>query len=147
MCEYDHCRKISLPIVAMWLQIFYWCLDHFDSTFFSLKILKTKFEIVSKRPRKSNFLPADCATILQLAEENLSVTRDKFTNVLTNQKNSWDLEKIVNQVNSLCEIFWYLAGERLVIFSFLHLEFFYINQWWLTIIPLIMVFVINFIWI
>ena len=39
-----------------------------------------------KRPRKANFSPAECTTILNMAEENLSIIRDKFSNVLTNQK-------------------------------------------------------------
>lgn len=54
-----------------------------------------------KRPRKANVSPAECTTILNMAEENLSIIRDKFSNVLTNEKKAEVWKKIVQQVNSL----------------------------------------------
>ena len=62
----------------------------------------SEIEIVNtvKRPRKANFSPAECTTILNMAEENLSIIRDKFSNVLTNQKKAEVWKRIVQQVNS-----------------------------------------------
>jgi hypothetical protein len=40
----------------------------------------------SKRARKSNFSSAECALILQLAEENLEIIREKFSSTITNKR-------------------------------------------------------------
>ena len=53
-----------------------------------------------KRPRKPNFSTAECATILELAEENIDIIREKFSNVLTNQKKAEVWRKIVSKVNA-----------------------------------------------
>ena len=63
--------------------------------------MMSEIQIVNtvKRPRKPNFSPAECTTILNMAEENLSIIRDKFSNVLTNQKKTEVWKRITNQVN------------------------------------------------
>ena len=49
-----------------------------------------------KRPRKPNFSTAECATILEMAEENIDIVREKFSNVVTNQKKAevWRVSKV-----------------------------------------------------
>ena len=42
--------------------------------------------MAGKRPRKANFSPAECQLILQCAEDNLEVLREKFSNNLTNKR-------------------------------------------------------------
>ena len=55
----------------------------------------------AKRPRKPNFSPSECTLILQLAEQNLEVIRDKFSNVLTNKKKAEVWKSITDKVNAL----------------------------------------------
>lgn len=54
-----------------------------------------------KRPRKPNFSPAECTTILKMAEENLTVIREKFSNTITNQRKKEVWKTIADKVNSL----------------------------------------------
>ena len=53
-----------------------------------------------KRPRKQNFSTAECATVLEMAEENIHIIREKFSNVFTNQKKAEVWRKIVSKVNA-----------------------------------------------
>ena len=53
-----------------------------------------------KRPRKPNFSTAECTTILEMAEENIDIIREKFSNVLTNQKKAEVWRNIVSKVNA-----------------------------------------------
>ena len=53
-----------------------------------------------KRPRKPNFPTAECTTILEMAEENIDIIREKFSNVLTNQKKAEVWRNIVSKVNA-----------------------------------------------
>ena len=55
----------------------------------------SEIQIVNTVKRARN-----CTTILNMAEENLSIIRDTFSNVLTNQKKAEVWKKIVQQVNS-----------------------------------------------
>ena len=52
----------------------------------------------AKRARKPNFAPSESTLILQLAEENLEIIRDKFSNVLTNQKKAAVWKAITDKV-------------------------------------------------
>ena len=58
-------------------------------------------EAKAKRPRKSNFSAAECALILQLAEDNLDTIRDKFSSTLTNKKKQKVWQMISERVNAL----------------------------------------------
>ena len=40
----------------------------------------------AKRPRKSNFTPAECAVIFEEAEENLSIPKSKFSSTLSSYR-------------------------------------------------------------
>jgi hypothetical protein len=55
----------------------------------------------AKRPRKPNFSPSESILILQMAEGNLDVIRDKFSNVLTNKKKAEVWQSIRDKVNAL----------------------------------------------
>ena len=55
----------------------------------------------SKRARKPNFSSAECALILQLAEENIEIIREKFSSTLTNQRKKALWQNISEKVNSL----------------------------------------------
>ena len=63
-----------------------------------LNFLKMASAENAKRARKPNFSPAETSLLLELAEQNLETVRDKFSNVITNQKKAavWQLsaEKI-----------------------------------------------------
>ena len=54
-----------------------------------------------KRARKANFSSAECSLILQLAEENLEVIREKFSSTLTNKKKQAVWQSISDRVNAL----------------------------------------------
>ena len=54
-----------------------------------------------KRARKPNFSASECNMILKLAEENLAVIREKFSNVLTNKKKNEVWQSICDKVNAL----------------------------------------------
>ena len=62
----------------------------------------SEVEIVSavKRARKPNFSPAECTTILCMAEENLSIIRDKFSNTITNKRKAEVWENITDSINA-----------------------------------------------
>ena len=51
--------------------------------------------MAGKRPRKANFFPAECQLILQWAEDNLEVLREKFSNNLTNKRKKGVLRPFV----------------------------------------------------
>ena len=55
----------------------------------------------AKRPCEPNFSPSECTLILQLAEQNLEVIQDKFSNVLNNKKNADVWKSITDKVNAL----------------------------------------------
>ena len=55
----------------------------------------------NKRARKPNFSSAKCALILQLAEENISVIREKFSTNITNKRKNEVWETICERVNAL----------------------------------------------
>ena len=55
----------------------------------------------SKRARKPNFSSAECALILQLAEENIEIIREKFSSTLTNQRKKALWQNNSEKVNSL----------------------------------------------
>ena len=55
----------------------------------------------TKRARKPNYSAAECSLILQLAEENIEVLREKFSNNLTNKKKNLMWQSITNRVNAL----------------------------------------------
>ena len=57
--------------------------------------------VVSKRPRKSNFSPAECTLLLELAEQNLSVIREKFSNSLNNKMKADVWKSITDKVNAI----------------------------------------------
>ena len=54
-----------------------------------------------KRARKPNFSSAECTLILQLAEENLDLLREKFSSTISNKKKNLCWENIGEKVNSL----------------------------------------------
>ena len=53
-----------------------------------------------KCPRKPNFSTAECTTILEIAEENIDIIREKFSSVLTNKKKAEVWRNIVSKVNA-----------------------------------------------
>ena len=55
----------------------------------------------AKRARKPNFTAAECALILETAEENMSIIRSKFSNTVTNQNKTKVWEEITTRVYSL----------------------------------------------
>jgi hypothetical protein len=55
----------------------------------------------SKRARKSNFPSAECAFILQLAEENLEIIREKFSSTITNKRKHAVWQNICEKINAL----------------------------------------------
>ena len=57
--------------------------------------------LTPKRARKPNFTAAKCVIIMQAAEENLDVIKNKFSNTLTNQNKLKVRETITERVNSL----------------------------------------------
>lgn len=54
-----------------------------------------------KRARKANFSAAECTLILEMAEENLEIIREKFSSVNTNRRKTDVWQSIANKVNSL----------------------------------------------
>ncbi len=60
---------------------------------------KTKMD--SKRARKPNFSSAECALILQLAEENIETIREKFSSTITNKRKHAVWQNICERVNAL----------------------------------------------
>lgn len=54
-----------------------------------------------RNPRKPNFSAAECALVLQLAEENIDIIRDKFSSTLTNKKKNEMWQAICDRVNAL----------------------------------------------
>jgi hypothetical protein len=56
---------------------------------------------VNKRPRKSNFSPAECTLLLELAEGNLCVIREKFSNTLNNKMKANVWKSITDKVNAI----------------------------------------------
>lgn len=57
--------------------------------------------MAGKRPRKANFSPAECQLILQCAEDNLEVLREKFSNNLNIKRKKGVWRSICDRVNSL----------------------------------------------
>ena len=55
----------------------------------------------AKRARKANFTPAECAIILEAAEQNLNVIKSKFSSTLTNKNKTKVWEEITDKVNAL----------------------------------------------
>ena len=55
----------------------------------------------AKRARKPNFSAAECALILQLAEENINIIRDKFSTTVSNKKKNETWQRICDRVNAL----------------------------------------------
>lgn len=55
----------------------------------------------AKRSRKPNFSPSECTLILQAAEDNLAVIRNKFSSVLTNKKKAEVWQMMTEKVNAL----------------------------------------------
>ena len=55
----------------------------------------------SKRVRKSNFSAAECALILELAEQNVDTIRAKFSSTLTNKRKHEVWQTICERVNAL----------------------------------------------
>ena len=53
---------------------------------------------VIKRPRKSNFSPAECTLLLELAEEKLSVIHEKFSNMLNNKMKANIWKSIMDKI-------------------------------------------------
>ena len=54
-----------------------------------------------KGARKPNFSAAECTVIIQMAEENLTVIREKFSNTISNKMKAEVWQTICNKVNSL----------------------------------------------
>ena len=54
-----------------------------------------------KRARKPNFSSAECALILQLAEENIETIREKFSSTITNKRKHAVWQNICERVNAL----------------------------------------------
>lgn len=54
-----------------------------------------------KRNRKANFTAAECTLLLEEAEKNLDIIKNKFSTVLTNKKKNEVWEKISRKVNAL----------------------------------------------
>ena len=55
----------------------------------------------TKRVRKPNFSAAECALILDLAEQNIETIREKFSLTLTNKKKNEVWQMISNRVNAI----------------------------------------------
>ena len=55
----------------------------------------------AKRPRKPNFMPAECEVIFEEGEENLSIIKSKFSSTLSNKNKSRVWEEITSKVNAL----------------------------------------------
>ena len=55
----------------------------------------------SKRARKPNYSSAECALILQLAEENIETIREKFSSTVTNKRKHAVWQDICERVNAL----------------------------------------------
>jgi hypothetical protein len=55
----------------------------------------------SKRARKPNFSSAECALILQLAEENIEIIREKFSSTITNKRKHAVWQNICEKINAL----------------------------------------------
>ena len=55
----------------------------------------------SKRARKPNFSSAECALILQLAEENIEIIREKFSSTITNKRKHAVRQNICEKINAL----------------------------------------------
>ena len=56
---------------------------------------------LNKRVRKPNFSSTECTLILQLAEENLDIIREKFSSTVTNKRKQAVWESICVKVNAL----------------------------------------------
>ena len=50
---------------------------------------------------ESNFSPAECTLLLELAEKNLSVIREKFSNTLNNKMKANVWKSITDKVNAI----------------------------------------------
>ena len=55
----------------------------------------------NKRVRKPNFSSTECTLILELAEENLEIIREKFSSTITNKRKQAVWESICGKVNAL----------------------------------------------
>ncbi|XP_022808767.1 t-SNARE domain-containing protein 1-like [Stylophora pistillata] len=55
----------------------------------------------AKRARKPNFTPAECAVILEEAEENINIIKSKFSSTLCNKNKTRIWEEITEKVNAL----------------------------------------------
>ena len=53
----------------------------------------------AKRARKPNFTAAECTLLLTVAEENINIIKNKFTNAITNKNKTKVWEEITEQVN------------------------------------------------
>ena len=57
--------------------------------------------MADKRNRKANFTAAECTVILEEAEKNLDIIKNKFSTVLSNKKKNLVWEEIRGKVNAL----------------------------------------------
>jgi hypothetical protein len=55
----------------------------------------------SKRARKPTFSSAECALILQLAEENIEIIQEKFSSTITNKRKHAVWQNICEKINAL----------------------------------------------
>ena len=57
--------------------------------------------VVSKLPRKSNFSPAECTLLLEMAEQNVRVIWEKFSNSLNNKMKADLWKSITDKVTAI----------------------------------------------